>query len=123
MTAEEKDSFARQTKFGVVKCEFFDDCGGKLEGQACTDCRRNQYAQGATVDHYIPIKEEEIIEVDNIVGASEFGEVRIVLAPDWKNVHVFFDGIENKDVAGLQIIAGPTMFTQCHLILVKPKGK
>ena len=120
---EKPDSFARQTKFGVVKCDFFDDCSGKLEGQACVKCRRNQYAQGATEDHYVPIKEEEVLEVDNIVGASEFGEVRIVFAPDWKNVKVFINGIENKDVAGIQITAGPTMFTQAHLIFVKPKAK
>lgn len=120
----EKDAFTVMTKHGgAVKCDFFEACGGKLEGAGCVDCRRNTFSATKSEDNYIPISEEEVISVDNLVGVADFGEVRISLAPDWKNVKIFFGGVESKDVAGLQISAGPNMFTQCHLIITKPKEK
>jgi len=119
----ESQSFARQTKKGgVVSCDFFDDCGGKVDGLGCIDCRRNQYSKTKTADNYIPIKAAEVVDIDDLVGVCEFGEVRIHLASDWKNCHVFLNGKLNKDIGGLQIMAGPNMITQCQLIILKPKG-
>jgi len=117
----ESQAFARQTKHGVVSCNFFDDCGGKADGLGCIDCKRNNYSQTKKVDNYISTSQVEIIDVDVIAGTCEFGDVRIVIGPNYKDCHVFFNGKISQDVAGIYITAGFGALTECRLIMLKPK--
>jgi hypothetical protein len=105
----------------MVKCEVFDDCGGKVEGAGCIDCGRNLYSESKKANNYIPLKAEELTGIDNIQGICEFGEAIIHLDPEWKNVKVFLNGQLSRDILGLQIIAGPTMLTQVLLAIQKTK--
>jgi hypothetical protein len=121
---EEREPFARHTKYGgVVSCLLFDGCGeGKIDdGRSCLTCTRNNYATKKTVDNYVPTPTGGTMDVDNLVGICEFGKVHIVLAPDWKNCRVFLDGKLCRDVGAIQITAGPNIITQCRMIFMKPK--
>lgn len=123
MNEEKKQPFPRQTKHGgIVSCDFFDDCAVKIDGAGCKNCRRNLYSEFKSSDNFQPLFSEGAIEVDNLVGVCEFGDIRIAVGPNWKDCKVFLNGKLCSDVVGIQVVMANGILTQCHLAVLKPKS-